>query len=219
MEAARRTLAGRAKVPDRFIGTQSVSLEATSDFEKLVADFYHRVHDRGMIFAEQFLGYHAAEDAVEDALEELIAKWNELLPEERTESLFLTIVYQRVVDRLRRDGRQVEYDDEINYSLDSEQSDPASEYDYKELAQACADWIAALSPRKKEVWTLVRELGYPHERAAATLGMSTASVASTMYRIQLSLRKKVNKLRPDLLPGPLKAMKAIPPTTSEADHE
>ena len=44
----------------------------------------------------------------------------------------------------------------------------------KELKQAFADWIAALSPRKKEVWTLIRELRYSHELAAATLGCGSA---------------------------------------------
>src|SRR5437588_6748784 len=104
MELARRIQTAPLappSAPEPFIGAQSVELEATTDEEIIYKDYFQRVHDRAMVFAEQFVLREDAADVLQTACLEIWRNRNKFLPEERTEALFISVVYQRTVDHPR----------------------------------------------------------------------------------------------------------------------
>jgi RNA polymerase sigma-70 factor (ECF subfamily) len=151
-------------------------LPAEPGLEEMFCDAYRRVHDRALDHAERFLSSDEARDAVADAIAEIWVKWAELTPEQRSDAYFFGCIHYHVLLRLRKNASLAHLDD-----AEAELARLAiHEIDTPTRATTAGDVIdlvvAAMPPRRREVFVLIREQEFTHKEAALILGVSEGTV-------------------------------------------
>jgi RNA polymerase sigma-70 factor (ECF subfamily) len=210
-------VARRDPAPE-LIATVKASLPATTPLEESFEQFYSRVRVRAVSHAELFIGYDAAQDAVQAATMEIWERWPKMHPEERTDAWFLAGVHFRVIDELRRRRSYVELTDELeeHYADFPRVITVAESNAQKDLERWVDQMIDGMPLRRKEIWSLVRGLGFTYEQAGKTLGISPRTV-------EVQLRLARDYFLKGLTHGGVELsdetiMKLLPPST-ETSHE
>jgi RNA polymerase sigma-70 factor (ECF subfamily) len=152
-------------------------------------DFYERMHPRGRDFAERFTSRMAAEDAVQDALADVWLDWMRRGPRAVTDRYFLAIVRHKVFRQRRRDRRMVSLEDAelaldtLAYRanpIDARADTPA---DVLDLA------IAALPPKRREVFVLAHEQEYTYKEVVTMLRVSEGTVRTHLRLATADVRE------------------------------
>jgi len=78
---------------------------------------------------------------------------------------------------------------------------PLDSTEESELAERAAAAVAALPPRRREVFRLVREGGMSYEEVAAVMGISPQTVANHMSLALASLREALDRRAPVTMVG------------------
>lgn len=127
------------------------------------------------------------------------------------ESYVMTMMKRRATNALRstqrRDARALEF------TYDRENAMPAwmspdqcnTEEDYEQIIDTI---VASLSPRRREVFTLIRDEHASYKTVATTLGISRAAVSNHVARLQKQLREALRE-HDIIVPGPRPACASL----------
>jgi RNA polymerase sigma-70 factor (ECF subfamily) len=182
-------------------GSESEHLGQPLDFQA-----FHTMYRGPYVrWAQLYLGSRAdAEDAVHEAFVELLAKWPTVLSQPVPAAYAWCVAKSRVKDAARsRDRRQKMTDAVFASAALYDTTDPIGE-----LETGLALWqaIDALPERQHDVFLMRFNLGYPTRKTAGVLGMSEATVRSTVRdarrrlaaALDLDLRKGHDDARTDI---------------------
>ncbi len=161
-------------------GATSRSPGATASLEELFLQAYHRLHGRVLDHAERFLSKEDARDAVGDAMEDLWRRWPVLTPEQRNDKYVFGVVHYSVFAKLRVVDPLVSLDD-AEPELDQHALNGLGEFVRADTAADVLDLVlAAMPPRRREVFLLVREERFSYKEAAEILGLSLGTIKTHM---------------------------------------
>lgn len=175
--------------PDRLVGVVSPpTLPAETDLEQLFAETYRRLHARLLVYAQRFLDFHDAEDAVHNAMLKIWRYWGRMLPEQRTDEYFLTAVHNSVLDTLGAATPHLSYEDaesELAQHAIRLSDDATRGADAGEILDRA---VAAMPLRRREVFLLHHEQGFTYKEVAATLRVREGTVNNQMYKAMAQAR-------------------------------
>ncbi|WP_190025139.1 RNA polymerase sigma factor [Streptomyces hiroshimensis] len=160
----------------------------------LPADYraFHELY-RGIYihWAELYLRHrHDAEEAVDQAFEELYLAWHEVLSQESPNAYAWAVVRHRTVDTARARGRRPAVIDTAAFETTAlhHALDPIGELEH---SLAVYDAIHALPERQHDVIVLLHVLGHSTREVASIMGITPAGVRSAArfarHRLQHSL--------------------------------
>ena len=165
--------------------------------ERSWAAVYERNFPRLCRSAARLIGADAAGDAVQDGLLEVMRKWPELSPEERTDAYVRRSVRFRVLDEFRRQQRHVEYTRDLEEQGAVPVLPPHDADGKDDVAMIVDEVIAAMPPQRRAVCLLVYEDGLTIREAAAALGIGFETARTHMKLAHVWLRKHM----PEALEG------------------
>jgi RNA polymerase sigma-70 factor (ECF subfamily) len=142
----------------------------------MFAELYTRVQPLGVDHATWFLSESEAKDVVTDALGEVWARWHNLSPEQRTVAYCLGAIHHHILKRWRENKRLVDLDDaeaDLSRIAFHEIESPTRAVTAADVLDLV---VAAMPPRRRDVFLLIRELGYTYKEVAELLSMSEGTV-------------------------------------------
>lgn len=161
---------------------------------ELPADFraFHQLKRGAYVrWAELYLGnWHDAEDAVDEAFEQLYFDWDRVLRHENPHALAWRVVKNRTIDHARARGRRPVLTDYAAFESTALQGavDPIRAL---EDSLAISEAIQALPERQHDAVVLHYLLGHSLKETADLLGITEAGVRSTTryarHRLEESL--------------------------------
>lgn len=127
-----------------------------------------------------------ARDIVQDSFEKLWQKLETVSPDKMKSYLFST-AYHTMIDVLRKDMRQVEFDfaSDVNYSHDSQ---------YSDLNEVLHEAIGRLPEIQRSVLLLRDYEGYSYDEIAQITGLNESQVKVYIYRGRMFLKKYIGKM-------------------------
>jgi RNA polymerase sigma-70 factor (ECF subfamily) len=182
----------------------------TAQLEQLFLEAYRRLHGRVLDHAERFLDKEDARDAVADAMQALWQLWPGLPPEkQQSERYVFGMVHHSVFRMLRRNGALVSLDD-AEQELDQQAIAAAPDETGRETVADVLDAaLAAMPPRRREIFLLVREHSFTYAQAAEALGLAYGTINLHMHLALDDLRAAFTRAgfriaapRPGRLPSP-----------------
>jgi RNA polymerase sigma factor (sigma-70 family) len=192
-------------------------LPAETPLERAFETFLRPLLPKAMAHAEYFIGYDAADDAVQRATIEIWNLWTKTLPEYRTPGWFLQKVHLRVLNELERRKPIVELTEELEDDADFPRVISVSEATAKKDLERWVDrMIDGMPPMRRHVYILVRELRFPYELAAEMLGISVPSVHTHLQKTRAYFLKGLKRADVELTSETI--MKLLPPKT-ETSYE
>ncbi len=159
------------------------------ELEELFLEAYRRLHGRVLDHAERFLDKDDASDAVGEAMSALWRRWRTLAPEKRTDQYVFGVVHYCVFAKLRERKEFVALDD-AESELDRVVMNAAEERSGRDaIAEVLDETLAAMPPRRREVFLLIREESFTYREAAEVLGVSEGSINTHMRLANEQLRR------------------------------
>lgn len=133
-----------------------------------------------------------AEDAVQEIFIDLWRSAGRFDPSQGSEKVFIaTIARRRLIDRLRRSGREPAHDPPE--SLDAAGwAEPGTSGEICVEAEKAARAVARLRPEQQKVLELGILQGMSHSEIAATTGMPLGTVKTNMRRGLIEVRELMN---------------------------
>jgi RNA polymerase sigma-70 factor (ECF subfamily) len=157
--------------------------------ERLVAAYWGTL----VQFADRILDGHAdPQDIVQEAFIRLWAHRERWSVDGSLRSLLYTVTRNAALDERRRSARG----ERAARSADppAPRPQPSSETEATELRDAAAEAVAALPPKRQEVFRLSREEGLTYAEIADVMGVSPQTVANQMSLALADLRKSLAPL-------------------------
>ena len=177
-----------------LVGTVPPTQPAAADLEQLFLEAYRRLHGRVLDHAERFLDPDDARDAVGDAMAALWRRWPTLAPEKRSDKYVFGVVHYCVFAKLRERTALVSLDD-AEPELDRLATHAAAEQGRGDaIADVLDETLAAMPPRRREVFLLVREQSFTYREAAEALGLSEGTINTHMRLVADCLVHNIEKL-------------------------
>ena len=167
-----------------------------SALEILVAAYWQRL----LRFVEGILDQEGGgEDVVQEAFIRLWMRRSELRFEGSFRAFLYTLTRNAAIDELRRSGRRKALSTRADPPVPP--ASPLAGAEASDL-QAIADAaIAALPPRRREVFRLARTEGLSYKEIAEVLGLSPQTVANQMSRALTELHQALDRVFKDGSPG------------------
>jgi RNA polymerase sigma factor (sigma-70 family) len=164
---------------------------ATSyELERSFAEAYLRLQGALLDHAERFLSREDAEDAVADAWASLWPRWASLDDERRSDRYFFGVVHNCIRAKQREKRHEVSIDD-ASVELD-QQSMNAAFADLGGLTDDQAEVLdaalAIMSPKRREIFLLIREQDFSHAETAEMLGLKQGTINHQMHLATRQLR-------------------------------
>ncbi len=142
-------------------------------------------------YARQILGFVAEpEDIVQEAFARFWARRAELRPDGSIRALLFISVRTIARDEYRAWGSRVVLRPELQHCR-ARGWEPLEEVMENELRRSFKDAFSDLSPRRKQVFRLVRDQGLSHAETANVLGITTRTVKNTMSSALSELRDRL----------------------------
>lgn len=189
MRLARRT-------PSEKSATRSVGVvlpparPAAPGLEEHYRAFYERMQPRAQDFAERFASRVEAEDAVQDAMMDLWLTWVRRGAEPLTDRFFLAIVRHKVIDQRRTSRRMVSLEDAedsleaVAFRAQSHLRPTRGDAPDEVLDLA----VAALPPKRREVFLLAQEHEYTYKEVSTALRVSENTVKTHLRLATADIR-------------------------------
>lgn len=174
-----------------------------SSMTRIPLDFsaFHRQHRAVYVrWARRYLGSHAdAEDAVDQAIEQLLAVWPKVLTTASPAGYAWRVMQNRTYDFARARGRRSKLVETLAFETEAlrDAVDPIGELE-DSLAMARA--VAALSERQRDVIFLRYYEDYSAAQIADHLGITEAGVRSTERYARRRLREALTEEREEHTP-------------------
>ena len=165
-------------------------LPAAPGEEELFRELYEHVMPIAIGHARQLLTRDEARDAVCDAMATLWEDRKKLTLEQRTPAYFMAAAHHEVLKRFKKNKRLVSLDDaeaELARLAIHEIDSPTSSPIQKEV-EVLDRAIAALTDRRREVFLLIRELGYTYKEVGELLSISEGTINSHMLKAGEAIR-------------------------------
>jgi RNA polymerase sigma-70 factor (ECF subfamily) len=207
--------------PDQeLIRRLRASDEAT--LQRIVQAYWHRL----VRFVEGFLDQEGSgEDVVQEAFIRLWMRRTELRDQGSFRAFLYTMARHAAIDERRRSGRRATL--ATRADPPPARPSPLAAAEASQLQAAAADAIAALPPRRREVFRLARLDGLSYREIAEVMGLSPQTVANQMSRALTELHEALDGLfregspdAPQPYPGQSRAEEpAAEPMVSEADSD
>jgi RNA polymerase sigma-70 factor (ECF subfamily) len=178
---------------DKLLVVQLVNNEVEA-FDKL----FHKYSEKLYRFAFSLL--KNSEDSKEIVQEAFLRIWRKREAIDSTKSFksfLFAISYNLIVDQLRLRLKDQEYRKFLISYFESESFDLSSKLDYDKIVSQIRDAVDEMPAKRKQVYTLSRELGLSHKEIASRLGISVKTVEN---QITLALKHLKSKLGKDILP-------------------
>lgn len=140
-----------------------------------------------------------AEDVVQEAFIRLWMRRNALRPEGSFRALLYTMARNAAIDERRRRGRR----ETLSAKADPPGGPPSplARAEAAELEAAAEAAIAALPPRRREVFRLARSEGLSYREIAEVMGLSPQTVANQMSRALTELHEALDPVFRRSSPG------------------
>ena len=147
--------------------------------------------DRVMRFMRRHSRSHAEAEDLTQALFLRIWEKRQLIDPERPIDAFLfTVAHHLVVDHLRKMARSMTTMPLLpGELLPAPEPDPGDRLFHRQLEDLYHRAIAALPPRRRDVFTLSRQEGLTHQQIAHRLGISVRTVENHMAAALQSMRE------------------------------
>jgi RNA polymerase sigma-70 factor (ECF subfamily) len=219
MRLVKRSAKNEAERKRSLVAVVDAALPATSPMEQMCAEQYQRMYERLCAVAARILGEDAARDVVHDVLLRFWKRWDELTPEERSDSVVMTSVKNQVIDVMRRDRRSVELTSAMVAALEHTGEIPVInpiESADSDLAETAKQIVAQLPPRSRESYLLVNVYGFTYKEAAAAQDITAEGVKDNLKRANILIREALTD--GGYRVGPGAQTKALPRST-EASNE
>lgn len=168
--------------------------------ERLVAAYW----DTLVPFADRILDGHAdPQDVVQEAFIRLWARRERWAEDGSLRALLYTVTRNAALDERRRSARG----ERVARSADppTPRAQPSEDAETEELRRAAEEAVAALPPKRQEVFRLSREQGLTYAEIAEVMGVSPQTVANQMSLALADLRSALAPLLepwPGEAPGP-----------------
>jgi RNA polymerase sigma-70 factor (ECF subfamily) len=158
-----------------------------SALEVLVSGFWQRLSR----FAEGILDQEGgAEDVVQEAFIRLWARRRELRFHGSFRALLYTLTRNAAIDERRRSGRRRAL--AMQADPPATQPSPLARAEASELRSVAEAAVAALPPRRRQVFRLAREEGLSYREIAEVMGLSLQTVANQMSRALTELHEELD---------------------------
>jgi RNA polymerase sigma-70 factor (ECF subfamily) len=189
VDLVRRTSPAERTAP---VAVEDHGLRATTPAQRSFVTLYELLFARLCDFAARFLDWDAAQDAVQEAMCDILLRWPDVATERPSVSFFFRAVRNQIAVMRRRGYREALrlgrfLREVLRWSRSTRLPDVALEH--AELAGLIDDTVAAMPERCREVWLLVREYELTYEQASQVLDLSLKTVKQHMTRAQRLLRK------------------------------
>jgi RNA polymerase sigma factor (sigma-70 family) len=134
-----------------------------------------------------------AEDAAQEIFVELWKSAHRYSPDVASESTFVgMIARRRMIDRVRRQGRQVPTSSAEQQEPTDHSTPTATRYEVTDEADATSKAFEKLRPEQQEVLQLAIHHGRSHEQIAASTGLPLGTVKTHARRGLMRLRELLN---------------------------
>lgn len=167
------------------------TLPAAPGDEEMFRDLYLRMQLRGFDHASRFLSASEAEDAVSDGLSEVWQRWKHLTLEQRTAEYCLGAIHHHVLKRLRHNKRMVSLQDAEAELTQLALHEIEAVTRATTLEEVIDLVVAAMPPRRRDVFLLVRELRYTYKEVGEMLSMSEGTVNTHVRLANADIRAAI----------------------------
>jgi RNA polymerase sigma-70 factor (ECF subfamily) len=157
--------------------------------ELLVSAYWHRLirYVEGILDQEE-----GAEDVVQEAFIRLWMRRKELRMEGSFKAFLYTMARNAAIDERRRFGRRAALAGRADPP--GPQPSPLATAEASELQVVAGQAIAALPPRRREVFRLARFEGLSYKEIAQLMGLSPQTVANQMSRALTELHEALDRV-------------------------
>ena len=186
------------------------NMPAEAALEQLFLEAYQRLHGRVLDHAERFLEKDDARDAVGDAMLSLWRRWPTLSPEKQQSERYVFAVVHHAVFRMLRGSSALVSLDDAEPELDRLATVAFPDQSGRDTAADVLDAaLAAMPPRRREVFLLIREHSFTYQEAGEALGLAVGTIKKHMYLAVEELRSaftragyRIANPKPAQLPSP-----------------
>lgn len=163
-----------AQVPPPPAVDQRILLE----IERVLAETYRRLHGELLDFAERMVGKDDAHDVVADTVLAFWVNRHSLTARMLTDNYFFAAVRNRAYRVLEEDAETVSLEDNVIELDRMAVREAGSSYGTRgdTRADVLDVALASLTPRRREVILLIKELGYSYEEAAEILDVTIGTI-------------------------------------------
>lgn len=138
-----------------------------------------------------------AQGIIQEAFLRIWKKRQEIDSAKSFKSFLFSISYNLVVDRLRLRLKDQEYRKYLVHYFESESFELRNDLDYDKIVVQIRDAVEELPHKRKQIYTLSRELGLSNKKIAARLNISVKTVEN---QITLALKHIKTKLGKEVFP-------------------
>ncbi len=159
---------------------------------------FNKYRDRLYRFAFSLL--KDAEDSKEIVQEAFFRIWkkrNEIDSTKSFKSFLFSISYNLIVDELRLRLKDQEYRKFLQTYFESRKFELANNFDYDSLVEQVRHAVDELPAKRKQIYTLSREVGLSHKEIAERMGVTVKTVEN---QITLALKHLKKRLGKDIIP-------------------
>jgi RNA polymerase sigma factor (sigma-70 family) len=215
----------RRSEPADLVGVvepEDYALPAITPEEQSFVAVYELLFPPLVDFAARYLGRADAGDAVQEAMYDIWGRWKDVAAERPGVPFFFRAVRNQVALAQRRAKRAAAHIAEYFYLAAKPSSTKPADADMEraELAAAIERTLAAMPPRCREVWALVREADFTYAQVGEALELSPVTARRHMMRAQLLLREALTDA--GYREAALRAaatFHALPPASTAAEDE
>lgn len=134
-----------------------------------------------------------AEGIVQEAFLKIWEKREDIDTTKSFKSFLFTISYNLIVDKLRLRLKDQEYRSFLVHYFESKSFELKSNMDYDLILGQVRDAVEELPAKRKQIYTLSRELGLSHKEIATRLGISVKTVENQITLALKHIKKKLGK--------------------------
>ncbi|MEN8122961.1 MAG: RNA polymerase sigma-70 factor [Bacteroidota bacterium] len=138
-----------------------------------------------------------AKDIIQEVFLRIWKKRDEINSSKSFKSFLFSISYHLVIDLLRSRVKDKKYREFLVNYFESDSFSLKSELDYETIVKQIRIAVDELPAKRKQVYTLSREIGLSHKEIAVRLGISVKTVEN---QITLALKHLRSRLGKDTLP-------------------
>lgn len=172
-------------------------LQLNNDEVEAFDALFHKYSEKLFRFSFSLLkNKEDAQEIVQEAFLRIWKKREEIDSAKSFKSFLFSISYNLVVDRLRLRLKDQEYRKFLVHYFESESFELRNDLDYDKIVVQIRNAVEELPHRRKQIYTLSREIGLSNKEIASRLDISVKTVEN---QITLALKHLKTKLGKDLL--------------------
>lgn len=138
-----------------------------------------------------------SKEIVQEAFLRIWRKREEIDSTKSFKSFLFSISYNLVVDQLRLRLKDQEYRKFLVAYFDSEKFELSNNLDYNKIVEQIRHAVEELPTKRKQIYTLSREVGLSHKEIAERMGITVKTVEN---QITLALKHLKQSLGKDVIP-------------------